>query len=192
MNLNKYERIEKVRLLGLNTEENILVKPDSKSIIYQTFLKDLDKCSIRTFRNDEHNVPHYPILTKEEALNIIPILQKQEYNCIVATPIDPKDCEFAGACLKTIDELIIEIADGPGTVRRVTHESKIDRSYTIPIYSIQKTSDLKVNQCIAKFKNVYLNNIIFEFSWYKIPVGYNYENFICWEVTDDGTKKSGL
>lgn len=186
-NRNKYERIQFVRDLGFNTEENILIKPTDLSNNYRKFLNDLEKCSLRSFREEfeDFNSPAHPILTKKEAYSIIPKIRKQGYNIILAKPIDPKDCLFAGAVYKTSKNIVTEIADGPGTVRRVTRDGKIDRSY-----SAYETDDKKLNKCLAEFKNCHLENVIFEFSYYKIPVGYKKQNFIVWEITDDGSNNS--
>lgn len=186
LNRNKYERIKFVRNLGYNTEENILVNTEDTIKKYQPFLKKLKHCSIRTFNEfDSMACPAHPILTKNKAYELIPKLQTQGYNVILATPINPKDCLFAGATRKTLDELVTEIANGPGTVRRITHEGKVDERYIG-----SKTSNLYLNNCLSEISNCHLNNVIFEFSYYKNPIGWKKENFIVWEITDDGTGES--
>lgn len=189
---NKFQRIELVRACGLNTEENILITPNTDVKDYIKFLNPLDFCSIRTFRNNEVKTPFYPFILKDDALKIISNLQNQGYSVILSTPINPKDCMFAGAAWQTADALIIEIVHGPGTVRRVTHENIIDNIYTLNNFLNEKTDNILLNKCIEQFRKTNLKNVIFEFSWYKIPVGYKKENFICWEITDDGTKKSKI
>jgi hypothetical protein len=190
---NKYERIQYVRELGFNTEENILVRPTDNSSIYKDFIKKYKRISLRTF-NDLDNLvtPHFPILTLDEALIKIPELQHKNIYCIVATPIDPKDCKFCGAAMKTGLQLFVDIADGPGTVRRVTHDGKIDRRYVLEKEGLKLTDDLELNKCLKQFKICLLEECIFEFSWYNHLVGYKKENLIVWEVTDCGNRKSGI
>ena len=186
--MNKYERIEFVRELGLNTEENILIKPDESITIYQDFIEQESEFSIRTFRGDDLKTPHCPIVKKSELYTILDILQKDNYDIILARPINPKDCEFAGAIRKTLDSVIVEIADGPCTVRRVTHEGIIDKRYVLDYFK-RGTTDYKINSCLSEINKTGLTDVIFEFSYYKIPVGYKNQNFICWEITGDGTEK---
>jgi len=190
-NRNKYERIQFVRDLGFNTEENILIRPKDSVERYKPFLDKLKRCSIRTFKDleDFTTTPAYPIQSREKAYGIIDNLQKQKYNVILATPIDPANCMFAGAAHKGNRPIRIEIADGPGTTRRVTHEGKIDRDYFLSNKNYW-TNDTRVNECVKQIRKCHLKNVIFEFSYYKKPVGYKKENFIVWEICDDGSNQS--
>jgi hypothetical protein len=193
---NKYERIEFVRELGLNTEENILVRPNDNFYLnskqFGAFFKGLNQVSIRTFYdNSKLNTIHYPIIGIGEVENIVKTLQKNNLNAIIATPIDPKDCEFAGTCLKDGHTLVFELADGPGTVRRVTRQSVLDRRYYLPGL-LDNTIDYRVNYAINEFRKVEIDDCVFEFSWYSKHVGWKSDNFIVWEVTDSGFGKSGL
>lgn len=186
--LNKYDRIQVVKDFGLNTEENILVNKNN----HLDFLNNLDNCSIRTFRDNDVSTPHYPFISKEEALKIIPSLLNDKYKIILATPINPDNCEFAGAAMINKRQIVVELAYGPGTVRRVTHDGKIDKRYFFNNFYPTNLDDDRLKTCLLNFKKTNLMNVIFEFSWYKNLVGYKKENFICWEITDDGTKKSKL
>ena len=187
-NRNKFERIQFVRDLDFNTEENILINPEDSDDKHLKFLKNLDECSIRTFNElDGQSCPAYPIVKKEEAIKLIKSLKQKKYNIILATPINPADCLFAGAVMKSGDKIITEIANGPGTVRRVTHEGKIDKRY----FNIN-TDNEKLNECLKEINDCYLDNIIFEFSYYNHPIGYKKQNFIVWEITDDGTNNSRI
>ena len=190
--MNKYERIQFVKRIGLNTEENILIKPNTDIKEYFNFLKNLDEFSLRTFRKDDKITPHYPIISKKNLIPKINELQKSGYNLILATPINPKDCKFAGAAWKTLDKIVIEIANGPGTVRRVTHNNEIDKRYIINKFNILDNYPTEIKKCIYNFRRTKLDNVIFEFSWYNKLIGHKKENFICWEITDDGTKKSKI
>jgi len=186
--MNKYERIKFVKDIGLNTEENMLINPNTHPADYLNFLNRFNECSIRTFKENELKTPHYPIIDKTDAIKRIKDLQRLNYNIILATPINPKDCEFAGAALQSESQLVIEIAYGPGTVRRVTHDNQIDKRYILG--KNEMTDNNKINMCVRKFRDTKLENVIFEFSWYNKPIGWRHENFICWEITDDGTKQS--
>lgn len=187
---NKFERIELLRELGLNTEENILINPEDEEEKYQDFLKKNDTVSLRTFdKNDSKGSPHFPHVYNCNAKDLILRLQSKGIFCILATPINPIDCKITGCVLKRGDSLIIEVAYGPYTVRRVTHEQKIDK--TFQVINGETTSE-ELNKYLHVFKNCKLNNCIFEFSIYHHPVGYKKENLIIWEVTDDGTGKSKI
>lgn len=190
---NKFERIQYVRNLGFNTEDSILVRPIDKFDKYKKFISGLTKVSLRTFdEQDSFSTPHYPIVQIGKLNPLIKQLQKKNIYCIIAKPIDPADCLFAGCAVKDLESLTIEIADGPGTVRRVTNDGKIDRRYNIPLYGISRTEDQNINYCAQQFKKCELNECNFEFSWYKKPVGILNDNFIVWEVTDNGNKRSGI
>jgi len=184
--MNKYEKIELVRTYGLNTEENILIRPSDNLVRMSQFLDGYNKCSVRTFRGDDVVTPHFPILRVIDAYIEVSRLIEKNYNVIVATPIDPKDCEFAGCAWLKENEMIIELAYGPGTVRRVTHQNIIDKRYHINFFNKSLTDDLRVNKAIKQFKETGLANVIFEFSYYNKPIGYKKNNLICWEITDDG------
>ena len=188
--LTKYDKIKLVRDYGLNTEENILVTPVTKPKKYLTFLANLSACSIRTFKDDNIKTPHYAHIEKLKALDLIPELQREKYNIILATPINPKDCAFAGCIWHGLETTIVEVADGPGTVRRVTHENAISRRYTLNNFTQENTNDPRINIALRKIRNIGFSHIIYEFSWYNKKVGHLNENFICWEMTDDGTGKS--
>lgn len=185
---NKYERIDFVKQLGFNTEDNFLIKPTHNEDHYIDFINEHDYVSIRSFDNkDSHYSPAYAHVRSNEAKTLISQLQKDNYNVILATPINPDDCLFAGCVHKTSANVVTEIADGPGTVRRVTHEGVIDRRY----YGLN-TNDKNLNYCLQKIKKTPLENVIFEFSYYNTHVGIKKDNFIVWEITDDGTGNSGI
>ncbi len=200
---NKYERIRIVRSLGLNTENSILVT--SKDDLDSEFIRSRDSFSVRTFNHKCTTVAeeyasksvHLATCSKEELFAKADELFVQDLHLIVADKIDPADCEFRGACMKDDKCFTIDIAVGPGTVRDVTNKHIIDYGFTnIPfavrwinfINSSNADAELlkKLYKCIEQFRKVSLHNIIFEFSWYKIPVGINHENFICWEITTNG------
>lgn len=187
---NKFERIKVIKLCDVNTEDSFLISGEHSENTLKNALMSYDFISLRTFREKETHCPHYPYISVEIAIPIIKKLLFEGYSTIIAKPVNPEDCLFAGAAMKNGNQLTIEIADGPGTVRRVTNNGKIDRRYSVKSYEL--TNDNMVNYCISQFNKIPLDNCIFEFSWYNKPVGYKQQNFILWEVTDDGTKKSTI
>jgi|TARA_R100001530_G_scaffold34477_3_gene26932 hypothetical protein len=190
MKSKKYERIRLVESFRLNAEDSILISVDDKND-YEDFLKNLDNCSIRTEKVNSSVgnwlTPHYPFVPIDQASALIDGLRYSGYYVILGKPINPDDCLFAGAARKygPLEHLYIEIANGPGTVRRVTHEYKVDQSYDIQS-RLETTNDSKVNECIQNFRKVPLTDIIFEFSYYKPLVGIKNEHFICWEIVNEG------
>lgn len=187
--LNKWERIQAVKIFGLNTEESILVTKDNLAIVPKLpFLKNKKIFSLRTFSSDDNGLhPHYPVIDKAKLLKELKLLVRNGYSCIVATCIDPKHAEFAGCAYKRGKSITFEIAMGPGTVRRVTHDGKIDKSFTTGIF--ERTTDKRFNYIISIIRRVPVDECIFEFSWYKMPVGHKKQHMIFWEVT--GASKKG-
>lgn len=197
--MNKFERIQRVRQLGLNTEDCILVTK-KEDLVDNVFLEQFTQYSIRTFWKDGNEIRKTPhsavVLLKDLWTKSCKLLHDGLY-LIIKDAIDPKDALFAGAALKTSDEIIIEIANGPVTVREVTHKNNIDERYTadlnkrIFVNVPEPRNLLKIlvmKRCLYEFMSVDKANIIFEFSYYNIPVGWKHEQFICWEITPSGHK----
>jgi hypothetical protein len=182
MSLNKWERIQAVKALGLNTEESVLIKDIELNAGQNQFIKNHEMFSLRTFGGNGNGAhPHYPVINQQKLLNELLLLTEKGYSCIVATCIDPKDAEFAGCAYKKGGHVIFEIASGPGTVRRVTHEGKIDRRIKAKL--TQTTGDRRLDCALMAIKDTPIENCIFEFSWYKNPVGRKKHRLIFWEVT---------
>jgi hypothetical protein len=196
--MNKYERIQYVRRLNLNTENSIAVRKQSD--LYRQFINERKYFSVRTCYWDETgidekkviNTPHHPVVTKRQLFKLAPKLFKRKLTLIVADVIDPKDALFAGCALKDKHHFWIEIAYGPVTVRRVTHECVIDFSKKVGLHTKIKANECEfyeeLNICLDYFRKVMLSHIIFEFSWYKKHIGWNNEHFVCWEITSDGSE----
>ena len=129
--LNKFQRIKNVRALGLNTEDSILVTPDSDFVTFFEFIIGLDQVSIRTFFPDNRPgiTPHVPIIAIKDLKAKIEELHNLGLWLIIAKPIDPADCEFAGAIEKNGFNVYVELAKGPCTTRKVTHEGIIDYKF---------------------------------------------------------------
>lgn len=187
--MNKYERIQLVRKFHLNTEDSILVTPQTDPSILLRFTSGVGEVSIRTMDpvSDARATPHYPIVDVHDMpARIIDILNTGLY-VIVAKPINPKDCELAGAIWKQGSTMFIELANGPCTTRRVTFEGIIDH---LKEYPTDLITDKRMLAMVKQVKEVPISRCIVELSYYSIPVGYKHENVIIWEITGDGTKES--
>jgi len=185
--MNKWERIQAVKALGLNTEESILVKDIELNRAQNQFIKEHEIFSLRTFNNFDNDLhPHYPVINRQKLLEELLLLTKKGYSCIVATCINPAEAELAGCAYKKGGFVFFEIASGPGTVRRVTHEGKIDMH--IKVRLTQATGDRRLDCVLCEIRELPVDNCIFEFSWYKNPVGHKKQRLIFWEVTGADNK----
>ena len=192
---NKFERVQLPRNFGLNTENSVLIGGNF-ALLNHHFIKERNKFSVRTFYHDDRSdfginktAPHFCMITKSMLMKKAPECFKQGLHLIVADQIHSKDCKFCGT-IWISNLIIVELAYGPGTVRRVTNEGKVDDRYNLDIK--ESTGNLELDHCITRCKKTGLRNVIFDFSYYNIPIGCKNENFICWEITDDGTHKNLL
>lgn len=186
MKRDKFERVQLPRWKNLNAENSVLVRSMTE-LRSDPFVKKRNKFSVRTYypENETKKAPHLVTTSKKNLLKKAPELFKDGLWLIVADKIDAKDCQFRG-CIWITDEnkAIVEIAIGPGTVRTVTNKTKIDESYEL---SPSQRTTVDLDHCIAQCRSLELKSVIFEFSFYKIQIGWKNERFICWEITDDGT-----
>jgi len=201
--MTKWNRIQLVKKLGLNTENSVLVTNPHNIRSMRRFTRGWSSFSVRSFSKSQEDgrvAPHYPILNRR--LHLAQALMNNYdlgFNSIVAEGIDPADAVFAGACLKTLSadrysRLHFEIARGPGTVRRVTNDGLIDVIYTYENKHLETHRESPVKLCdelerswvytIARmFDRIEKTDCIFEFSLYNCEVGYKHEHIIVWEVT---------
>lgn len=196
MSRNKFERVHLPSHFNLNGEHSVLVKTMQKLKSHE-FVKNRSEFSVRTFYKDDRHktAPHLCTTTKRSLFRKAPKMFRDGLWLIVADQVDAKDCEFRGTIwVQGTGKIIVEIALGPGTVRTVTNDGAIDESYDIKSYrhGFHTTGRLNLDHCITQCKDTNLKNVIFEFSYYKIPIGWKNERFICWEITDDGTKMCRL
>lgn len=193
MQRNKFQRVQLPRQFGLNGENSVLIRSASQ-LFESDFIQTRKKFSVRTFYEDDRNktAPHFATISQWDLIKKARSLFEEGLCLIVADQIDPKYCDFRG-CISINEniQIIIEIALGPGTVRTVTNDGVIDRRYILNKRT-DNTPCSKLNYCIRQCRKTGLKNVIFEFSYYKIPIGWKQENFICWEITDDGTRKNKL
>lgn len=190
MQRNKFQRVQLPRRFGLNGENSILIT-SMKDLRISDFVNQRDEFSVRTFYRDDLGpnliAPHFPTIVKHFLFKKAPNWFEMGLQLIVADRIDPKDCGFRGCILvQKKGTAIMEIAIGPGTVRTVTNEGKIDETR---IYQASSKLNLKYHRdvCVDQCRKSKLRNVIFEFSYYNIPIGWKQEQFICWEITDDGS-----
>jgi len=192
--MNKYERIKLVRDLGLNTEDNMLVTPATNINDLITFILQLDEVSVRVFDPDHDGrlTPHYPIVKIAELKKTLEKIFINDFYAIVAKPIDPQFAELAGCIWKETDlmnhkSFTIELAKGPCTVRKVTHDGIVDYRF---YYPRQEITDERILKMIKTIRDIPYDNCTFEMSYYSIPVGYQNDNVIVWDITGDGTRDS--
>lgn len=185
-----------MRNLGLNTEDSILIKGKEYFDRLNEFVKDLDAVSIRTVnpKSDVGLTPHYPYVERSEIVVSVEKLLAGGYWPIVAKPIHPRDALLAGTIMRAESIYTVELAQGPYTTRRVTHEGKIDISITIDTHgSIESTGQMSdeththIASMMSALSSLKLRNYIAEISYYSIPVGWRNQPVIIWELTDNGS-----
>ena len=198
--MHKYERIRLLRHLGLNTEVSVLIESALDLQAHQRFLAPLDRVSVRTFsRTGAVDEPHFPILSRADfERDCIPLLD-QGYSLIVATPIDPADALLAGCILRRAQDFLVEVALGPGTVRRVTHDGKIDLQMELSGPDDRRCQP-EIRPALVELLhaerhspgNMTLREVLYEFSVYSGPVGWKKEPAIFWDITGLGDQDAEL
>lgn len=198
---DKFQRVQLPRLENLNAENSVLVKNmgELKKI---GFVRKRNQFSVRTYYHDarknfglDKKAPHLCTTSKRNLFRKAPKMFRDGLWLIVADQIDSKDCEFRGVIwIQSTGKVVVEIALGPGTVRTVTNDSKIDERYELQLHQhgFRTTGRLMLDHCITQCKETHLQDVMFEFSYYEIPIGWKKERFICWEITDDGTHQCRL
>ena len=178
----------------MNTEDSVLIAEERDWEAHARFLRQFSRYSVRTFRDDAYggSHPHFPIIERAEFEETYDGLLEQGLKLIVAAPIDPKDAELAGCLLYERGEVLAEVALGPGTVRRVTGGGEVDlrvRSVRVG----QSVGDHRVDAAIREVRkavamlhrpdaNSIPDDVLFEFSWYRLPVGWLKKRLIFWEL----------
>ena len=149
--MDKFQRIQVLKRLGLNTEESILIRSMTDWESNAEFLQKFSRYSVRTFRGEGYGETHpfFPIISREELHRRYEELITDGFRLIVATPIDPAEAELAGCLLYDSNQIVAEVALGPGTVRRVTQENMIDLR-VISKHSAQRApNDLRINTAMG-------------------------------------------
>jgi len=206
LSLNKYQKIELVRMLGLNTEENILINSTDNDDIDRLAAfgheHNLKQVSIRTMSTGESlETPHYPTVNGSEIWDIIEYVTSKGLVAIVATCIDPSYARLAGAIWKKDKVYSGELAIGPHTVRRVTRDGIVDISFeyfhwndlltiTVGRSSLSRPELGMVRTMIDECTKIPFSKCLIELSYYSIPVGWNKQNVIIWDIDSDGSEES--
>ena len=132
MQRNKFQRVQLPRKFGLNGESSVLITSIAM-LRTSDFVSQRNSFSVRTFYRDglgpNSITPHFPIIPKYLLLKKAHKWFLSGLQLIVADKIDPKDCAFRGCIyMQNLGTALMEIANGPGTVRTVTNEGKIDET----------------------------------------------------------------
>lgn len=204
--MNKYQRIQLVRALGLNTEESILITSPEDWARNEAFLREFPRYSMRTFHadpEDRSSKPHFPIISKEELQKRYRDLLSEGLLLIVAKPINPANAELAGCLLfKKCGKILAEVAMGPGTIRRVTNEGRVD--VKVEVGSLGNAPlDARIDRAARearsaadslkeKLPQLDVSGLLFEFSWYSHPVGWRQSRLIFWELSGDANQEGLL
>jgi len=198
--MNKFEKIQVVKILGVNTENSVLITDMSDYWREYGKMQMWGDVSIRTMkagsgdRSFYGKTPHYPVVKEKTVEKKCRQLIKDGYWAIVAECIDPKNAELAGAIHVGPELTTVELAKGPGTTRRVTHDGKIDIKFQVPTHMIYRFVSLheddRVNDMLAALRPIQSDSYVAEVSYYSEPVGWNCQHVIVWELTDDGTGSS--
>ncbi len=200
-NVNKFDRIRLLRYLGLNTEDSVLVESRVDLDKHAGFLARLNKRSVRTFlrAGEGRGEPHFPIVTRAEFESACVPLLDQGYALIIAKPIDPAAATLAGCIVRRSRDFLVEVALGPGTVRRVTHEGCIDRTLELrgpddPRCGAEIAGALDELTAAERrlADTLLLTNVLYEFSAYRHPVGWRSEPIIFWEIQGLGEQDARL
>jgi hypothetical protein len=190
--------MRRLKDLGLNCVEWFsVVKP----IDYDIF-KLYDRFSIRTAplgtpsqvkyrlhsvgipNIDQGNPPHIYDITAEQAHLACQILNDAGYACLVCEGVNPKDALLAGAAVKFDSyPIVLEVADGPYMVRRVTQEGLIDRRFEyVDHFELCEEKDEEIFEVASDVAAFCPINSVVEFSWYKTKPGWKKQGAIFWDV----------
>jgi hypothetical protein len=184
-----------LKRLGLNTEVSVLIQSISDWEEHAEFLREFSKFSVRTFRGLGYGQahPHFPIISRDELHARYNQLLNDGLSLIVATPIDPAEAELAGCLLYDANQIVAEVALGPGTVRRVTQEDKVDIR-VISKHAPERTlEDFRIDAAMTKLDqavrlvqellpSLNMDWLVVEFSWYQGKVGHLSDHLIFWEL----------
>lgn len=171
--------IRSMPIRELNLGERIELFDSLKARLPNAYLKNLNT----------NFPPNIFALHNDWCFDILKTLIESGLTPIICAGIDMTKCRFAGAALKYKDgSMIIEIAEGAVNVRRVTQEGKFDRQYTYHsrinwLYpeGRRHPDDNLIKQIAKKLGETPLENVIFEFSYYDVPVGSKKENIVIWD-----------
>ncbi len=200
--LTKFERIRLVRALGLNTEDDILITSERDWQCRQDWLSRHDRFTVRTFRETIERTgiePYFAVIGRDEFEPHRKKFLAEGWKLIIAEPVDPVDALLAGTILRDGDATEIDIVRGSGSVtRQVTHDGRIDAHVVVRIGEL--TGDPLLDEALDEIRKTerrwpqldVLRNVIYEFSYYNVEVGYKREHAIFWEITGYDRMDPGL
>lgn len=133
-------------------------------------------------------------LPSDYVVATIDVLLEAGLNVIVAPGMNPKDCIFAGCIMLRDGDIILEAAE-KAHVRKITRDGEIDFrvitnrfSWKYPVFhkgdvpGPERIS--RVKEVIAEALRLPLVDVILEFSYYNVPIGWNEQGLIFWDFTD--------
>lgn len=200
--LNKLERIRMVRALGLNTEDDVLIRNEEDWQRHWEWLDQHERFTVRSFREPAQRggtEPYFAVIDRDEFEPHRKRLLLEGWQLIIAEPVDPVDALMAGTILREGDITEVEIVRGSGSVtRQVTHDGRIDAR--ISVTNLDPSGDVLVDEALNKIRLTeeawpqfdVLRNVIYEFSYYQPRVGYKREHAIFWEITGYERMDPGL
>lgn len=187
MHLNKWEKMERLKRMGLNSPDAILLT-SPEDLIPEGWLSP-GKLSIRSFTPKEYswNDPFFPNIDSSEVLEKVAGLLRTNHHVILQRGVNPKDT----VCCGTVEiheegypikrHYHFEVLNGPGTVRDVMRNNAADQHVVLVAGDSQYTC---LNAVIAKLRTRGSDQEMFEFSVYPYGVGRLDEKVIFWEVHD--------
>lgn len=156
------------------------------------FYEFSERVSIRTELKEQQTLspkpcPHFPNMSFQQAMKIIKSI-REKYHILVQEGINPEDAICSGTCMYSRDpsqhHITIEVAWGPGTVRRVTGGKEVVDSKTYKYISEVPPEFLEIVRCAQELYSMYSmwkdTKIIVEWSKYKMPVGIKKKQLIFW------------
>ena len=188
---NKYERLKDLEKLGLNTSAAILLDPKiGLTEEFENFLSNFTQIGIRSFREDgkgSGRSPFYPQVSVEEARRLVPEILKEGYNTIVYESVPTSINIIVGTCWRRDESsFVVELANGPRTVRDLMSIGKIDSRFEIN--DINRLEDPRLKEVVESSSKLPVGTIL-EWSLHSEKVGQKKENYIYWEWLHDGLKK---
>lgn len=200
--LNKFERIRLVRALGLNTQDDILVTSERDWQRQQAWLSKYGRFTVRTYQEATERSgtePYFAVIDRHEFEPYRKKFLAEGWKLIIAEPIDPVDALLAGTILRDGNATEIDIVRGSGSVtRQVTHDGRIDAH--VVVRNGELTGDPLLDEALDEIRKTErrwpqldaLRNVIYEFSYYNVEVGYKREHAIFWEITGYERMDPGL
>lgn len=180
--MNKYDKIRALRDMNLNTENSFLAVNNNYELPKYAYF------SLRTQWTNpakQQKTPHCPWIKRSRVRKTVKELLKNGLEVIIAQGINPDNALFAGCVMKKRSVYVVEIAQGLGTVRRVTHDHQIDERHIVNAF-LPRTNNKRVNQVlntVHSLPELYnaKHDFLLEFSYYNQRVGWKQEPIIFWE-----------